>query len=94
MQQHSPNQVLPPDWKTIRIIEKATTIDQAWIEAPSTSMFSWATLTLRRQFLKYYWSVPPLWRIAPRATLHLACHLAGPLLLSASIVRIHLFAQA
>jgi len=55
---------LAPDKKKIRVIDKATTVDQELWE--STNWLTTARWTLRRQFLRYYWSVPPPWRVALR----------------------------
>ncbi len=55
---------LIPDQKKIKAIELATTIDQQLWE--STSWLTRTRLQWRRQFLRYYWSVPPPWRVATR----------------------------
>ncbi len=58
-------QVIQADEKKLRIIEKATYVDQKMIE--SKSLPSILAVTFRRQFLSYYFTVPPLWKIILRA---------------------------
>lgn len=65
MQKHATTPVLPPDEKKIRTIEKATVVDLERFEA--TSVLGAVRGELRRQFLKYFFCAPPLWRIGLRA---------------------------
>lgn len=56
--------VLQPDPKKIRLIERATTLDQQMFE--STHWLERALRLCRRQFSSYFWSAPPRWRVALR----------------------------
>lgn len=58
--EHRPG-ILPPDPRKIRILHRATAIDHEWAVASSP----WTAF--RRQFLRYYAYVPPLWRVGVRA---------------------------
>ena len=64
MQTGNADQVLPPDERKIRAINQATVVDQQLVSA--TSWFTVARFGFRRQFLRYFWGKPPLWRILLR----------------------------
>jgi len=56
--------MLLPDRKKIDAIDLATTLDQQLFESNNWLTSNW--LQWRRQFLRYYWSFPPAWRVALR----------------------------
>lgn len=57
--------VLPPDEAKLRVIAQATMVDQELMTTRSS--FRRAALTIRRQFLPYFFARPPKWRVRLRA---------------------------
>ena len=56
---------LPSDPKKLHAINQATIIDQLLVETRSWPKL--LKLSIQRQFLRYYWMKPPLWRVLLRA---------------------------
>lgn len=51
---------LRPDRRRVRLLRRATELDQAWMTAGRWRRLG---LAVRRQFLPYYFVSPPIWRI-------------------------------
>lgn len=62
--------MLKTDINKIRIIDKATKLDHAFIEAKGKSWFTRKALWAKRQFMRYYFIQPPLWKIILRSKMH------------------------
>ena len=67
MDENASPQILEPDAGKIRIINRASYVDQRLMESPGRVRRSW--LLFRRMFLRYYFIRPPLTRIFLRAGL-------------------------
>lgn len=61
----SPMAPLAPDLEKVRIISQASALDRQIIDTPPVSL-KMLRMGVKRQFLPYYWYLPPKWKLGLR----------------------------